>query len=371
MEPSTSNSQLTTRDGDACLSCTAIHRILKPGDRFPCYTCDNVAIGVTPTHADSPPAECTNENNKHRPNVWDIFNQVTGKSATQRLAIGSTQVARAGYQELGRGPTPQAVGNIRKGHTRASNIAARPSRSSSRPPGSTSGSHGKQFRVSKLGMLVCGVDVMFFVTLKHGALRAMKLPIRPNASQVELQKMKNRGCYLDDVTMVDSTWTYEQTSAKLAEWFPPVFQYVHDHGLNQQRAGTGDILPWWRLLVKSGFSLSVVEAVYLTGADLLQNKGRDKAGVTDSQLWFVTRNRIPDEVYESWNSQQLVAGSDSAEEQSTEIESDKSDDFDRLLVSSIGNLNLFDGHKVADIKGKSRHIPNTPRKLGVGLLRLL
>ena len=98
--------------------------------------------------------------------------------------------------------------------------------------------------------------------------------------------MKNHGCYLDDVTMVDSTWTYEQTSTKLAKWFPPVFQYVHDHGLDQQRAGTGDILPWWRLLVKSGFSLNVVEAVYLTGADLLQNKGRDKASVTDSQLWF-------------------------------------------------------------------------------------
>ncbi|KAF8124429.1 hypothetical protein EV363DRAFT_1178000 [Boletus edulis] len=100
--------------------------------------------------------------------------------------------------------------------------------------------------------------------------------------------IKNRRCYIDQVMAIDSTWTYAQTSAKIAEWFPQVFQYVRDNKLDQQRATTGDILPWWRLLVKSGFSLSVVEAVYPTGADLLQNKGRDKAGVADSQLWFGT-----------------------------------------------------------------------------------
>ncbi|KAF8121483.1 hypothetical protein EV363DRAFT_1397676 [Boletus edulis] len=100
--------------------------------------------------------------------------------------------------------------------------------------------------------------------------------------------MKNRGCYIDEVTTVDSTWTYEQTSAKLAEWFPQVFGYIRQHKLDCQISGRGNILPWWRLLSKSGFSLSVVEAMYPTGADLLQNKGRDKAGVGDSQLWFGT-----------------------------------------------------------------------------------
>jgi len=117
-------------------------------------------------------------------------------------------------------------------------------------------------------------------------LRATKLPIRPNASHVKLQKMKNRGCYIDTVTTIDSTWTYEETSASIARWFPHVFQHVQDLRLNQQRTATGDILPWWRLLVKSGFSLSIVEVVHPTEIDLLQNKGQDKASIADSQLWF-------------------------------------------------------------------------------------
>ena len=100
--------------------------------------------------------------------------------------------------------------------------------------------------------------------------------------------MKNRGCYIDEVTTVDSSWTYEQTSAKIAQWFPQVFQHVHDKGYDRQRNEAGDIIPWWRLLAKSSYSLTVVEATHPTGANLFQNKGRDKAGIPDSQLWFGT-----------------------------------------------------------------------------------
>ena len=82
------------------------------------------------TRADlPPPPEPTNENNECCPSVQDLFNQITGKSATQRLAGTqvSFELARnevlaefssrrkvAEYQKLGRGPTPQAVGNPRK-----------------------------------------------------------------------------------------------------------------------------------------------------------------------------------------------------------------------------------------------------------------
>ena len=137
MEPSTSES--ASRDGDApCLSCTAICWILKPGDKFHCHTCNNVAISVMTTHADlPPPPEPTNGNNECRPSVRDLFNQVTGKSATQRLA--GTQVSFklacnevlaefsschkvAEYQKLGRGPTPQAVGNPRKVRRHSTNF---------------------------------------------------------------------------------------------------------------------------------------------------------------------------------------------------------------------------------------------------------
>ena len=118
-------------------------------------------------------------------------------------------------------------------------------------------------------------------------LREEKHPVRSNSSG-ELQRMKNRGCYIDEVTIVDGTWTYEQTTAKLAQWFPRVATYVHGRKLDQVVSKDGNILPWWRLLSKSGYSLDVVEAAYPTGTDLVKNKGRDKAGINDSQLWFGT-----------------------------------------------------------------------------------
>ena len=91
---------------------------------------------------------------------------------------------------------------------------------------------------------------------------------------------------------------------------------------------------------------------------------------------IVTRNCISDEVYKSWNTQLLIAGSDSTDDESgkqlTEIEGDESDDFDKPLMSSISNLNLFDDPhnlKVLDSKGKGRYIPSTPHiESGVGSL---
>ena len=95
---------------------------------------------------------------------------------------------------------------------------------------------------------------------------------------------------------------------------------------------------------------------------------------TFTLIWnsIVTRNCIPNNVYESWNAQPLVAGSDSADDECEEVikiveadASDESDDFDKPLASSIGNLNFFNpprDHKVIDHKGKGHVIPRTPNK---------
>lgn len=135
MEPSTSELQLTSWDGDSggpCLSCAAIHQILKPGDRFHCHTCNKVATGPASTHIDPPLAEPTInfESSNQRPaSVQDLFTQLTKKSMTQQLA--STQVSFksahdevlatflshgkvAEYQKLDRGPMSQVVGKAHR-----------------------------------------------------------------------------------------------------------------------------------------------------------------------------------------------------------------------------------------------------------------
>lgn len=99
--------------------------------------------------------------------------------------------------------------------------------------------------------------------------------------------MKNRGCLIEETTSIVKGWTYEQTSDKLAEWFPQIFAYVQKHGLDQQySADRKMLLPWWRLLMKHGSNLAVVETVYPTGEDLIRYKGREKASINDSQIWF-------------------------------------------------------------------------------------
>jgi hypothetical protein len=78
------------------------------------------------------------------------------------------------------------------------------------------------------------------------------------------------------------------------------------------------------------------------------------------------RNRISEDAYESWNTQLVIAGSDSTDDRSlenwldadTDISNFSDDDFARLLASSIGNLNLFD-------PPNPFQVPRTPQKLGV------
>ena len=44
--------------------------------------------------------------------------------------------------------------------------------------------------------------------------------------------------------------------------------------------------PEWRVLVRSGSTFSIVEVVQPNGSTLYENKGRGKAGSSESELWF-------------------------------------------------------------------------------------
>ena len=98
---------------------------------------------------------------------------------------------------------------------------------------------------------------------------------------------------------------------------------------------------------------------------------------------LVTRNRIPEDEYNSWNTQGMVGGSDSDNDrdQMSEIDVERQvgntdnhgdtaseDEFDKPLASSVGNLSLLDlpnSPTVTKAKGKGRYIPRTPQKPSV------
>ncbi|KAG1823746.1 uncharacterized protein BJ212DRAFT_1533550 [Suillus subaureus] len=132
---------------------------------------------------------------------------------------------------------------------------------SSQPSGSqarqstTTTSGVSNFCVASVGILICGVD-------RHGAIRVLKAPSKNGMN--EIQAMKNCRCYVDEQVTFYHDWSYARSAAGQEE------------------------KPPWRLLNKSGQVLTVVDIACLTGTDLAKHKGRDKASVTESHLWFGT-----------------------------------------------------------------------------------
>lgn len=83
----------------------------------------------------------------------------------------------------------------------------------------------------------------------------------------------------------------------------------------------------------------------------------------------VTRNRIPDNVYESWNTQPVVAGSDSEHDDCSDVllsdVDSLNDSFssksDNELASSLMELELTDA-EVEDPKGKGKMKVVSPKR---------
>ena len=99
--------------------------------------------------------------------------------------------------------------------------------------------------------------------------------------------MKNRGCYLDQVGPLNTAMTKEDVQTLVAKWFPNVHNFVRSQGYGQQfDADSGKLLPWFRLLSRTGTTVTVVEAAHPSGEHLYQHKGRGKASAAESRLWF-------------------------------------------------------------------------------------
>ena len=216
---------------------------------------------------------------------------------------------------------------------------------------------------------------------RDGILREPKIP----TATAILEKIKNCGCYLDQVPPLNTAMTKEDVETSVMKWFLNVFKYVQTEGFNKELAPSGIPLPWFQLLSQSGTTGTVVEAVYPMGQHLYQHKGRSKASVAESQLWFgmpsiqcccqvwilieiqlVTRNRVWEVDYESWNSQPVITGSDLELDEAREVP--VASDDDEKLSSELVTLGLDEplACQRVDVKGKKKavDINRTPTKTG-------
>ncbi|KAG1865887.1 hypothetical protein DFJ58DRAFT_770651 [Suillus subalutaceus] len=305
--------------------------------------------------------------------IKEIFDRVAGgrsindkPSATRRGSLSLTaawdeaistlsSTRLAGYNKLAKGLVPSA--GLRKDRKETNPYPPSQVHRNTASNSATAAT-ATVFRVASIAMLICGFD-------KSGLIREAKAPGK--GGQNEIQAMRNRGCYLDQQFRIDSGWSYAKITNNLCTWFPKVFRYLDTQveKRTSQPQSSHEEKPVWRLLNKSGQVLTVVDVAFPTGSDLSKHKGRDKASASECHLWFVTRNRIPDDIYESWNTQPVIAGSDSECDESDQLFSDTdgsvADKSDNELASSLMELDLTDV-KVKDSNPKGKMKARTPKR---------
>ncbi|KAG1864794.1 hypothetical protein F4604DRAFT_1928594 [Suillus subluteus] len=309
---------------------------------------------VDTEHSETPQDEEACPSSSGTAAVKEIFNYVTAKRGGSIL---STKAAReealstlastclANYSKLSKGPGPSTglqkviLGGILL--LVRSLLGARQNRNTA--------STTSTFRVSSVGMIICGVD-------RHGVIRVSKAPSKNGLN--EIQAMKNRGCYVDKQATFHHDWSYSRITQLLRKLFPKVFNYLDaDRSRNMSSSAGQDEKLIWRLLNKSGQVLTVVDIACPDWNRLsqAQGPGQSKRNRISPLVW----NRIPDTVYKSWNTQPIIASSDSeGNGDSSELFSDMDsirDDADHNpeLASSLMEMELSDSGDIhADYQGK-------------------
>ncbi|KAG1723232.1 hypothetical protein EDB19DRAFT_1834697 [Suillus lakei] len=284
--------------------------------------------------------------------VKEIFNRVAGKqggsvlstkaAAREEVLLTLASTCLTNYSKLSKGPGPSS----------ASLQKTRRDTTTSSQPTTSQVKRSTMSGTSIIGILICGVN-------RHGTIRVPKAPLKNGMN--EIQAMKNCGCYVDEQTTFHHDWSYSKMVNCCASYFRREAQEFS----SSQSAGQ-DEKPHWRLLNKSRQALTIVDIACPTGTDLAKHKGWDKASVTESHLWFGALpplNHIPDSVYESWNTQPIIAGSDSeGDSDSSEVEllSDVDSvrdnaDHNPELASSLMEMELSDSVDIrTGYKGKAK-----------------
>jgi len=116
-------------------------------------------------------------------------------------------------------------------------------------------------------------------------------PAAPQKRRDFIQDLANHGCYVKQSEKgfaINKGWKYVDINKQLHLWFPQVFKH-----LDSQCQGiptVSDAKPDWQLLCCDGrpLAFSVMKTTYLDADTLQTYKGRSKAGIAGSHLWFGT-----------------------------------------------------------------------------------
>ncbi|KAI6004528.1 hypothetical protein F5J12DRAFT_783488 [Pisolithus orientalis] len=164
-------------------------------------------------------------------------------------------------------------------------------------------------------------------------MKDLILPQMTSEKRLFIQHLENHGCHLQQTTEVNSSWSHEDVTAQLHSWFPNVFQYFDSHREKANMNMTSQTQPDWQLLVPANGRLELSTAVRLNGIVLSHFKGCQKSGIADSNLWFVTRNPVPNHIFDKWKVGLDVVGTD--EEATSESDNEVVE-----LLSSIADLEI-------------------------------
>ncbi|KAI6143357.1 hypothetical protein BKA82DRAFT_4359902 [Pisolithus tinctorius] len=184
----------------------------------------------------------------------------------------------------------------------------------------------------------------------------MKDPILPQTTaekRLFIQHLENHGCYLQQTIEVNSSWSHEDVTTQLRSWFPNVFQYFDSR--REKANMTSQTQPDWQLLVPANGKLELSTAVRPNGVVLARFKGRQKSGIADSNLWFVTRNPVPNHIFDKWKMGSDVVGTD-------EEAMSASDNEVVELSSSIADLEITTATGTGK-RSRSVHVLSSPEAM--------
>ena len=138
-------------------------------------------------------------------------------------------------------------------------------------------------------MVPFGLGVPLFFHCKYsilfheqpdGRLQQARLPRSIKQRNKFIDMLQEHSCYVQQNVKVNLSWTHEDVTNKLLRvCFPKAFQYF------DSRQSTSS-LPNWQLLSQNGGRFELCQVAQPSGANLHRNKGREKAGIADSSLWF-------------------------------------------------------------------------------------